>query len=543
MYSCNRSAIIRKIMLMMVLVPSVFILLSLGKTASAHTDTTWSVSFRLNMTKAVDQHIFRPDSDYVYVIMDHGIEPFRLVPGPSYTYTGLLYDQLDSGITYNYKFRINDNVLETVNRTVTAQQGVVNVSAWWNNDPLNYTSFTVDMKYAVLSGRFNPDADTVCIVGTMNNMQGSPRMQRVDTTLSYNYVYSLDPGTIVGYKYRINADSSGLELLNKPQRMLRVPDTLLEITNDFDNYNPAKRLMTFKCDMNYYISAHHFYPSTDYLEVFGNFNESNAHDVLIDMAGDSIYSLDLYLDTTWFTKGPLEFKFLINGDWDKAELDGKPYRSYTFHDTIHQDPNIFSCFYNNLDPSILTRPWVFNLEIQGDLIHKKFLSGSYSYENVNGIPEGISTYRWLRSDNAEGTDAVPIDTAVRVTYTVDTLDIGKWLVFEVTPVAASGDSATGYPVQVVSSNSISAWDVGIGEHEGLITLIYPNPAVDLITIQTRKEVERLELVNQMGQIILKIDGIRSRSVRMNIKQIPGGFYFLRAFTSNNESGSIKLIKQ
>jgi len=530
-------------MLMMVLVPSSFILFSFRNTASAHTDTTWSVSFRLNMTKAVDQHIFRPDSDFVYVIMDHGIEPFRLVPGPGYTYSGLLYDQLDSGITYNYKFRINNNVLETVNRTVTAQQGVVNVSAWWNNEPLNYTSFTVDMKYAVQSGRFNPDADTVCIVGTMNNMQGSPRMQRIDTTYSYNYVYSLDPGTIEGYKYRINADSNGLELLNKPQRILRVPDTLLEIMNDFDNYNPAKRLMTFKCDMKYYISAHHFYPSTDYLEVFGNFNESNTNDVLFDMADDSVYSLDLYLDTTWFAQGPLKFKFIINGDWDKAELDGKPDRSYTFHDTIHQDPNIFSCFYNNLDPSILTRPWVFNVDIQGDLVHKKFLSGSYSYENVNGIPEGISTYRWLRSDNAEGTDAVPIDTALRLTYTVDTLDIGKWLVFEVTPVAASGDSATGYPVQVVSSNSISAWDVGIGEHEGLITLIYPNPAIDFITIQTRKEVERLELVNQMGQIILVIDGIRSRSVRMNIKQIPGGFYFLRAFTSNNESGSIKLIKQ
>ena len=542
MNSCIRPAIVRKTMLMMAFIPAMLILLSGGFTASANTDTTWSVSFRLNMTKAVKQHIFRPDTDYVYVIMDHGIQPFRLVPGPGYTYTGTLFDELDSGTTYNFKFRINENNWETVNRKITAQPGIASYSAWWNDDPINVTSFTVNMEYAVQKGRFNPVSDTVCIVGTMNDMKGSPRMQQIGTSFHYSITYGLDPGTIHQYKYRINADPSGFELLNKPDRIIRVPDTLLDLINDFDNYNPAKRLMTFECNMGYYITAKHFNPDVDFLIVQGTFNNWKGNDVLFDMDSDSIYKLDQFFDTTWFSQGPFEFNFDINNDGQTPELMGKPHRFYQLHDTINQNLNVYTCFYNNLDPSIPTPPWAYDVEIQGNLVHKKFLSGSYSYENVNGIREGISIYRWLRSSNEEGTDTIAIDSATKLTYTIDTLDIGKWLVFEVTPVAASGDSAKGKPLQVVSSESVEAWDVGIGEHQGLISLVYPNPASDLITIVARKEIERVELSNQMGQIVLMTDGLNTSAVRFSIRRLIPGIYFLRAFTASKETGSIKLIK-
>jgi hypothetical protein len=542
MNSCIRSAVVRKIMLMMLLVPAMSILLSAGHTASASADTTWSVSLRLNMTKAVNQHIFYPDSDYVYIIMDHGIQPFRLVPGPGYTYTGTLFDELDSGITYHYKFRINDSVWETVNRSVTAQPGMVTVTAWWNDEPINYTSFTVNMKYAVQYGLFNPASDTVCIVGTMNNMQGSPRMQRIDTTLNYTYTYSLDPGSIQQYKYRINADSSGLELLYKPARTIRVPDTLLELTNDFNNFNPAKRLMTFHCNMEYFVRAHHFYPSTDFLDLAGNFDDWGANDVLFDLDGDTIYTLEKYIDTTWFHQGSLEFKFRVNGSWNAAELSGKPNRTYAFHDTINQNPNVFTCYYNNLDPSIPTPPWVYDVAIQGQLIHKKILSGVYSYENVNGIPEDSTTYRWYSSPDATGSTLTPIDSAWYITYTVDTLDIGKWLVFEVTPRAASGDSAVGLPVRAISTSSISAWDVGMVEQPGLINRVYPNPAVDFITIETRKEMERIDLINYLNQPVLVKEDIGSKTVRLQVGYLPRGLYLLKATTKSRDWGVVRVVK-
>jgi hypothetical protein len=541
MNSFFRSAIIRKSLLMMLFMPFLGILSISGAALGASPDTTWSVSFRLNMTKTVNQHIFLPDSDYVYLVMD-GTDPLKLVPGPDYTYTATLFDQLDSGVTYFYKFSINDSLQETVTRSFTARPGMVNLSAWWNNEPINLTSFVVDMQFAAQSGLFNPLADSVCIVGTMNNMQGSPKLVRVDTTFKYKYIDSISfPGAVHEYKYRINADSSGLELLDKPARMVRIADTIYTVACDFNNINPGKRLMTFHCDMDYYVEAHHFDANNDYLDLAGNFNGNGANDVLFDMDGDTIFTLETYLDTAWFHQEPLSFKFRINGNWNTTELVGKPNRTYIFHDTVNQDPNIFSCYYNDLNPNILTPPWVYDVDIQGLLIYKKFLSGIYSYENVNGIPEGISTYRWLRSTNAQGSDATPIDSAWKITYVVDTLDIGKWLVFEVTPKAISGDSAVGQPVRVVSSNSISAWDVGIDEY-ALITRVYPNPATDVITVLAKKEITQVELINYLNQVVLVNENVDSKSCRLNLGPLPRGIYLLKATSKSGDSGVVRVVK-
>ncbi|MDP1621694.1 MAG: T9SS type A sorting domain-containing protein [Bacteroidales bacterium] len=539
-----RSAIIQTVLLLMTLAPAVSMLFFSINTVSANPDTTWSVSFRLNMTKAVNNNIFSPDSDHVYLVMD-GIEPLKLVQGPGYTYSVSLFNQLDSGVVYSYKFRINDSVWETVNRTFTPKPGMVDVSMWWNDEAVNYTTFIVNMKYAVQYSLFDPSVDSVSIVGTMNTMQGSPKMNRIDTTLNYAYVYSLDPGSIQQYKYRINLGDSAtgqMELLYKPDRIIRIPDTLLEVTNDFNNFNPAKRLMTFKCDMSYYIEAHHFNMAYDYLDIAGNFNGFGANDALFDTNGDTIYTLETYMDTTWIHQGPLEFKFRINGDWNSAELTGKPNRTYAFHDTVNLNPNIFTCFYNDLNPSIPTPPWAYNVDIQGLLIYKKFLSGIYSYENVNGIPEGVSSYRWLRSNNSLGLDATPIDSALKITYVVDTLDIGKWLVFEVTPKGVSGDSAIGKPVRAVSSNSVSAWDVGMGERSALISLVYPNPAYDYITIETGKQMDRVEILSYLGKTVLIKEDIGSTSVRLPVGHLPKGFYLLKATAKSGEWGVARMIR-
>jgi len=508
--------------------------------SAAKTDTTYAVVFQLNMTKAVRDHLFNPDADYVYVVMDQGISPLRMVPGPNYNYSFILDNGLDSGVTYHFKFRINEASWEIVNRTVTARPGTVNINAWWNNEALNYTRFMVNMFYAGQSGLFHPETDSVCIVGTMNNMQGSPAMHRIDTSLSYFIIYTLDPGSVQEYKFRINADSSGLELMHKPQRIIRIPDTLMEVAADFNNYNPAKRLMTFRCDMGYYVRARHFDPENDYMDVAGNFNMWGANDAMFDRTGDTLYSLEKYMDTTWFHTGPLLFKFRINGSWETAELEGKPDRSYVFHDTINGNLNIFSCYYNNLDPRIPTPPWAYDLSIQGDLINHQVISGSYTYENVNGIPEASSLYQWYRSNDAQGASRIPIDSAWHITYTIDTLDIGKWLVFEITPKAASGDSATGKPVQVVSVTPIGG--VGINELS-LISRVYPNPASAFIIVETGQPLEWIEIIHPSGKIVMMIDQSGEQSVRIPVGTLPRGIYFLRALSKEGKAGSVKFIRQ
>ena len=534
------SAFIRKVMLMTAMIISQVSLDAI----SANPDTTWSASFRLNMTKAVNQHIFMPDSDYVSLVMDHNLLPVKLVQGPDFIYTATL-SMLDSGVTYHYNFSINDSLQETVTRSFTAQPGMVNLSDWWNNQPINITTFIVNMQYALAYGIFDPASDSVFLVGTMNNWKGSPKMQRIGTTLNYSLADTLfEAGSVQQYKYRINQGDTAkyeMELVYKPNRIIRIPDTLLTVTSDFNNWNPAKRLMTFNCDMGYYVKAHHFNVNTDYLDVAGNFNGNGANDVLFDTEGDTIYSLELHMDTAWFHQNPLSFKFRINGDWNTAELTGKPNRTYVFHDTINQNPNIFGCYYNDLNPFIATPPWVYNVAVQGLSVYKKFLSGTYAYENVNGIPEGISTYRWLRSTNAQGLDAIAIDSAIKITYVVDTLDIGRWLVFEVTPISASGDSASGTPVRAMSSQ-ISAWDVGISENSALIARIFPNPASDYFTVEARKEIAQIEVLNYLNQTVMKKEEIGSNAVRLFVGGLPKGFYLVKATTTSGQVGIGRVIK-
>jgi len=499
------------------------------------------VTFSVNMSKAVDRQLFEPGSDQVYVEPDHGILPLMMVQGPGYVYTLTVFNLLDSGVTYHYHYNINLTTPESVDRTVTIPPNTDTLSSWWNDDPANRTTFVVNMTYAVANGLFNPDADSVCIAGTMNGNEPSPAMVRASPSFDYSIVYGLAPATVQQYKYLINGDTARSELKNKPPRIVRIADSLMTCTSDFDNYDPEKRPMTFACDMGYYVRANHFDPSSDYLDVAGNFTGSRG-DALFDTDGDTIYTLEKQLDTTWFSQGPLAFRFRINGDSSTAELPGKPDRTYAFHDTAGQDPNLYACHYNNLDPAVPTPPWAYGLGIQGLLIYKKVLSGIYSYENVNGIPEGNSTYRWLRSSDALGSDTVAIDSATQITYTVDTLDISKWLVFEVTPIAAEGDSAMGKPMRFISSSNISAWDVGIKEYSGLIARLYPNPASDHISVEAKTKIDRIELFNYLNQPVLIKGEIGLKSDVLSIGHLPRGLYIVKATTKSGQTGVARVIK-
>jgi PKD repeat protein len=74
------------------------------------------------------------------------------------------------------------------------------------------------------------------------------------------------------------------------------------------------------------------------------------------------------------------------------------------------------------------------------------LTGSYAYGDVDGDQEGISTFRWMR-------DGQEINGATLSFYTLVGADEGTDIVFEVTPVAATGASP-GTPVQ--SPGAVSA---------------------------------------------------------------------------------------
>ena len=507
---------------------------------NAATDTTFVLSLRVNMTKAYRSGLFTPSLDGLYVVFDTLIADQQLVASSENIYTIILSEGIDSGILYHFHFRINNSINETVDRQIVINQGINSYNCWWNDDYLNSTIFQVDMKYMVQQQVFRPDSDFVDVVGTMNNWAGSPHMTRIDTSYIYQTTYNLEPSTTAAFKFRINGDTNKTELNGKPNRLLRIPDTVISSRYWYNNYNPSRVPMIFYCNLKYMTRAGHFNRQNDYVDVAGSFNGNGAYDILYDTDRDSIYTATVLIDTTFYHQSPVTFKYRVNGNWASAELKGKPPRSYILHDTL-SGRNIDSSWFNDWDPSIPTPPMAVNVSIQGKYIFKQVLSGAYSYEDINGIPEGATSFQWYRSADSLGINIIAIDTATHSAYTVDTLSLHQWLVFEVTPRADSGSAKVGAPVRVITKTPIGA--VGINERENIVTLVYPNPSQDALVIESLEGMETIELYDLVGKMVFHGAGEGSRRIVIRPDGLSAGIYILKAFSTDHHTGQAKIVRQ
>lgn len=71
---------------------------------------------------------------------------------------------------------------------------------------------------------------------------------------------------------------------------------------------------------------------------------------------------------------------------------------------------------------------------EDDISIGSILEGSYIYSDDNEDEEGVSTFRWLYSDDPYG-EYIPIPDAVEKTLALTENEIGKFIKFEVTPIA------------------------------------------------------------------------------------------------------------
>ncbi len=85
------------------------------------------------------------------------------------------------------------------------------------------------------------------------------------------------------------------------------------------------------------------------------------------------------------------------------------------------------------------------------------LSSSYTYmDTIVNDPEGESIYKWYTADDATGTNAILIADATTQNLLITEAQLGKHIIFEVTPVAVSGGILVGTPVQDISSDAVIA---------------------------------------------------------------------------------------
>jgi len=90
------------------------------------------------------------------------------------------------------------------------------------------------------------------------------------------------------------------------------------------------------------------------------------------------------------------------------------------------------------DPVPNSAPTAINLSISGNPKIGDTLMGIYTYSDSDNDVEGTSTFRWYRGTSVDGLDKTEIAGATSQSYTLTELDLGKYIFFEVTPVATSG---------------------------------------------------------------------------------------------------------
>jgi hypothetical protein len=186
-----------------------------------------------------------------------------------------------------------------------------------------------------------------------------------------------------------------------------------------------------------------------------------------------------------------------------------------------------------------TAPYAHDLFIQGVLISGYTVTGSYLYTSPAGIPEGNSRYRWYTADSI-GAVWVPVDSAATVNYTIDSLDIGKYLVFEVTPVAISGDSL-GEPATVYSSWSVGG--VGINETSQIAFKVYPNPAAERVFIESSENIVEITLCGMDGKIISRAGAAYSGRSQFRLDDLDNGLYLLVVRTEDGRTAARTLVHQ
>jgi len=145
-------------------------------------------------------------------------------------------------------------------------------------------------------------------------------------------------------------------------------------------------------------------------------------------------------------------------------------------------------------------PTATGVSITGTATVGQTLTGTYTYADEDDPPdeEGTSTFKWYSGTDAACAGKTEVGTAV--TYTVADADKDKYLCFEVTPVAATGEPQ-GTPVMSEGVPVSAAVAPGYGSSPA------PGSTVDFGSANLNASVSKTLSISETGSAELKVTGV------------------------------------
>nr|WP_306220712.1 S-layer homology domain-containing protein [Cohnella sp. WQ 127256] len=128
-------------------------------------------------------------------------------------------------------------------------------------------------------------------------------------------------------------------------------------------------------------------------------------------------------------------------------------------------------------------PQASHVSITGTAQVGSTLTGSYTYNDANLDEEGTSLFNWYRSDDALGTNKTAISVATSTYYNLQAADVGKYISFEVTPIAKTGTTTgsaveSGLTLAVTATVPASPTMVSATAGDGQATIAFTAPTID-----------------------------------------------------------------
>jgi Secretion system C-terminal sorting domain len=186
-------------------------------------------------------------------------------------------------------------------------------------------------------------------------------------------------------------------------------------------------------------------------------------------------------------------------------------------------------------------PTASDVAITGNLFGGATLTGVYTFADANGDAEGNSTYQWYYASDDAGSDALKVLGAKELTYVVANDMKGKYLAFEVTPVAAGGglEYLAGVPVM---SDYVAIATVGVEQEKAILVNAYPNPVAGMLTVDNCAAYENIAVIDLTGRVQLHMQTRNANRFELNMADLQEGVYFLKLSNTKGEAEVLRIVK-
>lgn len=180
---------------------------------------------------------------------------------------------------------------------------------------------------------------------------------------------------------------------------------------------------------------------------------------------------------------------------------------------------------------------------------------AFTYDATGGASQG-KTSAWL--DTLEYAESNPTKLSAfynqPISYTVSSTNTSLWIGGgSIASKKFNGwiDNVCIYD-RVLSKAEIK--DIYFGNATGIATSnmsyitkkglkLYPNPAHELLNIESREEMLHINVMDMMGKTVFEIKSIHSNQVQLNLNDIPAGVYLIQINGSGGEIITQKLIRE